>query len=138
MNVIRPRARLRIAIAAAAGVSLSLIILAPAQTGAAAGDPARGEQIWRKCVNCHTLEPDGRHRVGPRLYGLFGRVAGSLPDYRYSEALKASGIIWTETTLDAFLKDSEGFVPGTKMYGGLSLDADRMNLIAFLKQATTR
>jgi cytochrome c len=101
-----------------------------------AADISHGEQIFRKCVNCHTLEPQGRNRVGPRLSGLFGRVAGSVPDYRYSEALKASGIIWTDQTLDAYLKDAEGFVPGTKMYGGLSLPNDRADLIEYLKTAT--
>ncbi|MGQ0662549.1 MAG: c-type cytochrome [Pseudomonadota bacterium] len=111
------------------------LALGPA-AAAAAGDPARGERLWRKCVSCHTLEPGGRNRVGPRLHGVFGRVAGSVPDYRYSAALRASGIVWTEDTLDAYLKDSESFVPGTKMYGGLSLERDRVDLIAFLKRAT--
>jgi cytochrome c len=103
---------------------------------AAAQDHAQGEQLFRKCVACHTLEANGRNRVGPRLHGLFGRVAGSVPDYRYSEALKQSGVIWNDQTLDAYLKDAEAFLPGTKMYGGLSLDEDRANLIAYLKQAT--
>ncbi len=84
-----------------------------------AADAARGEQIYRKCVSCHTLEANGRNRVGPRLHGLFGRVAGSISDFRYSEAVKGSGIVWNELTLDAYLKDSEAFIPGTKMYGGL-------------------
>jgi cytochrome c len=105
---------------------------------AAAGDPARGEQLWRKCASCHTLEANGRNRAGPRLHGLFGRVAGSVPDYRYSDALKNSGIVWDVATLDAYLKDAEAFVPGTKMYGGLSQDADRADLLAFLKAAARR
>jgi cytochrome c len=102
-----------------------------------AADPARGEKLWRKCVSCHTLDVNGRNKVGPRLHGLFGRAAGSVIDYRYSDALKGSGIIWNERTLDAFLKDTEGFMPGTKMYGGLSQDEDRANLIQFLKRATS-
>jgi cytochrome c len=103
---------------------------------ASAADARRGEEIFRKCVTCHTLEAGGRNRVGPRLAGLFGRTAGSVDDFRYSDALKRSGIVWNDTTLDAYLKDSEGFVPGTKMYGGLALDADRADLIAFLRGAT--
>lgn len=103
---------------------------------AVAADAARGEQVYRKCVSCHTLEVNGRNRVGPRLHGLFGRVAGSVADFRYSDALKNSGIVWTDQTLDAYLKDSEAFVPGTKMYGGLSLDQDRADLIAYLRTAT--
>lgn len=105
---------------------------------AAAGDPDRGAQLWRKCASCHTLEANGRNRAGPRLHGVFGRVAGSLPDYTYSEALKNSGIVWDAATLDAYLKDAEAFVPGTKMYGGLSQDADRADLLTFLKDATRR
>lgn len=114
-----------------------LAFLASAPAGqATAADSRRGEDIFRKCVTCHTLEAGGRNRVGPRLAGLFGRTAGSVDDFRYSDALKRSGIVWNETTLDAYLKDSEAFVPGTKMYGGLTLDADRSDLIAFLRSAT--
>jgi cytochrome c len=101
-----------------------------------AADLGRGEQLFRKCVSCHTLEASGRNRVGPRLHGLFGRQAGAMTDFRYSDALKTSGIIWNDQTLDAYLKDAEAFVPGTKMYGGLSLDQDREDLIAYLKAAT--
>jgi len=114
---------------------LMLLALAPAGRATAA-DPRRGEEVFRKCVTCHTLEPGGRNRVGPRLAGLFGRTAGSVSDYRYTDALKQSGIVWNDTTLDAYLKDSEAFVPGTKMYGGLTLDADRADLIAYLRKAT--
>lgn len=116
--------------------SLALLVAGMASTHAA--DPVRGEQLWRKCASCHTLEAGGRNLVGPRLHGVFGRVAGSVQDYKYSNALKNSGIVWTEETLNAFLKDAEAFVPGTKMYGGLSQDADRADLLAFLKTATAR
>ena len=120
-----------------AGILLVALLLVPvAGADARAADPARGEQLFRKCVSCHTLEANGRNRVGPRLHGLFGRVAGSVEDFRYSDALKSSGIIWNEQTLNAYLKDAEAFVPGTKMYGGLSLDQDREDLIGYLKQAT--
>ncbi|MCM0021415.1 MAG: cytochrome c family protein [Tagaea sp.] len=102
----------------------------------AAGDPVRGAEVFRKCVTCHTVESGGRNRVGPRLHGVFGRRAGTVEGFRYSDALRASGLVWDDTTLDAYLKDSEGFVPGTRMYGGLTLDQDRADLIAYLRQAT--
>lgn len=125
---------------AVSSVALAALLLTSAApfSHARAADAARGEQVYRKCVSCHTLEANGRNRAGPRLHGLFGRVAGSVPDFRYSDALKGSGIIWTDQTLDAYLKDSEAFVPGTKMYGGLSLDEDRQDLIAYLKSATVK
>ena len=117
-------------------LAVAALVLLP--LSALAGDAARGEQLWRKCASCHTLEANGRNRAGPRLHGVFGRVAGSVPDYRYSDALKNSGIIWTDQTLDSYIKDAEAFVPGTKMYGGLSQDADRADLLTFLKDAAGR
>jgi cytochrome c len=125
----------RATLALCAGVCAATLLVA---LPAAAADPARGEQLWRKCASCHTLEANGRNRAGPRLHGVFGRVAGAVPDYNYSDALKRSGIVWNETTLDAYLKDAEAFIPGTKMYGGLSQDADREDLLAFLRSATAR
>jgi len=116
-------------------LAAALLVLS-ASPAAAAGDEARGQDVFRKCASCHTLEAGGRNRVGPRLHGLFGRVAGSVADYRYTEALKNSGLVWEAGTLDAYLKDSEAFVPGTKMYGGLALDQDRADLIAYLRRAT--
>ena len=118
--------------------ALALAVAGAAAMPAAAADPARGEQLWRKCASCHTLDANGRNRAGPRLHGIFGRTAGSVPNYSYSEALRKSGIVWTDATLDAYIKDAEAFVPGTKMYGGLSQDADRDDLLAFLKDATAR
>ncbi len=122
------------------GRTLPALLVVAAAVGqcpvAAAADAERGEQIFRKCAACHTTEAGGRNRVGPRLAGLFGRTAGTVADFRYTDALKSSGIVWDETTLDAYLKDSEGFVPGTKMYGGLTLDVDRADLIAYLRKAT--
>jgi cytochrome c len=116
-----------------AAVALLLLF---ASASADAADAARGAEVFRKCATCHTLEANGRNRVGPRLAGVFGRTAGSVADFRYTDALRNSGIVWDDASLDAYLKDSEAFVPGTKMYGGLTLDADRADLIAYLRKAT--
>lgn len=94
----------------------------------------RGAELWGKCRACHTIEPQGRNTVGPRLHKVFGRKAGSLPDYRYSDAMKRSGVVWTEETLDAYLAATQEFMPGSKMYGGLAIAQDRADLIAWLKQ----
>lgn len=98
----------------------------------------RGAELWGKCRACHTLEAKGRNLVGPRLHGVFGKKAGSVPDYRYSEVMKNSKVVWTEQTLDAYLAATQDFMPGNKMYGGLAIAQDRVDLIAWLKQATAQ
>ena len=142
----RPRAGLLLLWAA--GASAAAIASAPqaiAQQGASppaaagAGQQAmieRGARLFAKCQACHTLEPNGRNKVGPRLHGLFGRPAGSVPDYPYSEALKRAKIVWSEGTLDTFLAGTAEMVPGTKMYAGIARREDRRALIEFLKEAT--
>ena len=96
---------------------------------------ARGAKLFAKCQACHTLEPNGRNKVGPRLYGLFGRRSGSVPGYQYSEALKQARIVWNEDTLNVFLAGTTEMVPGTKMYAGIARREDRLALIEFLKEA---
>src|ERR1700676_5692107 len=75
------------------------------------GDLSRGQQDFRACAPCHSLEPD-RNMTGPSLAGLWGRKAGSLPSFeRYSDALKASGIIWDDLSLDGWLSEPDRMVP---------------------------
>jgi cytochrome c len=98
---------------------------------------ARGQRDFRACMPCHSLEPD-RNMTGPSLAGLWGRKAGSLESFeRYSDALKSSGIIWGERSLDAWITDPERMVPGNEMpFDGIKDDRARADLLAFLKQAT--
>ncbi|EER58909.1 cytochrome c class I [Acidovorax delafieldii 2AN] len=103
-----------------------------------AADPAalqRGEQIYARCAACHAIEG---HRTGPQHCGLWGRRAGTAQGYTgYSQALRRSGIVWDERSLDVFLKDPMKAVPGTAMgYAGVKDDAERADLIAWLKQAS--
>jgi cytochrome c len=95
------------------------------------GDPDRGEQIYQACQDCHSLD---KNDVGPRHRGVYGRKAGSLPDYSYSDALKSSNIVWNEETLDKWLTDPQSFVPGVKMFFHLDSAQDRADVIAYLKE----
>jgi cytochrome c len=107
-------------------------------TGAARadGDAARGEKKFGDCAACHKLEA-GANNVGPSLHGIFGRKAGEIADFRYSPAMKRSGIVWTPETLDKFIGDPQAMVPGNRMpYAGMASAGDRADLIAYLLKAT--
>jgi cytochrome c len=101
------------------------------------GNAARGERDFRVCAPCHSLEPD-RNMTGPSLARLWERKAGSLPSFeRYSDALKSSGIIWDDRSLDGWLTDPDGMVPDNEMpFNGIEDARDRADLLAFLKEAT--
>ena len=101
------------------------------------GDPARGQQGFRACAPCHSLEAD-RNMTGPSLANLWGRKAGGLSSFeRYSEALKASGIIWDDRSLDGWLTDPDRMVPDNEMpFNGIKDTRVRADLLAFLKDAT--
>jgi cytochrome c len=98
---------------------------------------ARGERDFRACMPCHSLEP-GRNMTGPSLASLWGRKAGSLQSFeRYSDALKSSGIIWDDRSLDTWLTDPDRMVPGNEMpFNGIKDGHARADLLAFLKEAT--
>ncbi|HYD05003.1 MAG TPA: cytochrome c family protein [Reyranella sp.] len=110
----------------------ALLSCAPAL--AADGNAERGEEIYTRCLACHTL---AQNRVGPRHCGLFGRKAGVVPKYQYSAAMKKFDVIWTEETLDRFIENPLKTVPGTKMgYAGIKDPQERADLIAYLRKAT--
>jgi cytochrome c2 len=94
---------------------------------------ARGAAVWAKCQACHTLRPGGRHTVGPNLHAIIGQRAGTRPGYRYSDSLRAADVVWTPDTLDRFIADAQGFLPGAKMYGGLAVEADRADLLVWMR-----
>jgi len=106
---------------------------AAAQHVAVAADARIGETIYSRCLACHALAYD---RTGPRHCGLFGRRAGSVKGFAYSDAMKRSSIVWTEKTLDRFLANPLKMVPGTAMgYAGVASSKERADLIAYLKEA---
>ena len=118
------------------GAAFALAVGAPpasAIDAALQGDPKNGEAIYSRCQACHAFASD---RTGPRHCGLFGRRAGSVKGFDYSEAMKRSKIVWNEKTLDRFLASPLTAVPGTAMgYAGVTDSKERTDLIAYLKQA---
>ena len=98
---------------------------------------AAGQQVFNNaCRTCHTIR-QGDNRLGPHLYKIIGRKAGSLPDYGYSSAMKNADFIWDEAKLDRFIANPDEIVPGNNMkpYGGLALADHRAKVIAFLLSA---
>lgn len=114
-------------------------LLASVAAGAAAAAPdgaaSRGQQVYARCAACHAIEAN---RTGPQHCGLFGRRAGTAPGFSgYSQAMRASGLVWNERTLDRFLQNPMQAVPGTAMgYAGVKDAAERAALLAWLRQAT--
>jgi cytochrome c len=101
---------------------------------AQAQDAARGEKLYEDCATCHPLEP-GVHGIGPTLRGIVGRKAASYADYRYSAALRRSGLTWTAEALDTFVGDPQAAVPANRMpYAGMPDARDRADLLAFLRK----
>ncbi len=115
--------------AADTGVSDEIV----AQYAALTGDAAQGRRVFTKCMSCHVVQ-EGQNRVGPSLYGIIGRDAGSVEGFRYSDANANSGITWTEETMFAYLEQPQRFIPGTIMaFPGLPNPQERADVIAYLK-----
>ncbi len=88
---------------------------------------------YARCIGCHSLDRD---RTGPRHCGLLGRVAGTVPGFAYSRAMSELGMVWDRDTLDAFLADPTGFVPGTSMgYAGIADSNLRQEIIEYIEDA---
>ncbi len=104
----------------------------------AASMPNGERQFMRKCSICHALEPGESRKAGPTLYGLFGRGAGDIPGYAYSQTLAGSKIVWTEETVNQLFDEGpDHYIPGSKMPMQVIADAeDRLDLIDYLRQAT--
>lgn len=119
------------AIAASAAVLIFAAVAGPAR---AEGDAAAGEKLFRQCKACHAVEA-GKNRVGPSLFGIFGRKAGSAEEFKgYSEGLKNAGFTWDDAKLDAYLTNPKAVIADSKMaFGGLAEAADRANVAAYLK-----
>lgn len=103
---------------------------------ASAQDADAGKKVFARCMPCHNVDKP-QNKVGPSLLGLFGRTAGTVSGFNYSNANKESGVVWSAETLDPYLKDPKVYIPGNKMpFPGVKNDTERANLIAYLAVAT--
>ena len=117
------------------GLVIAAFLLA-AGTAHAEGDAAKGEQVFKKCMACHTAS-DKTNKVGPHLVGVVGRPVASVEGYKYSESMTAhaaGGAVWDEAALNAYLENPKAIVPKSKMaFAGVKKEDERADLIAFLK-----
>ncbi|MBL4666642.1 MAG: cytochrome c family protein [Sneathiella sp.] len=115
-------------------ISTVAAICLSSSMAAAAGDVKKGEKIFKKCKSCHTANEGGKNKSGPNLFGIVGRTAASVEGYKYSKAMKASGLTWDAATLDSFLTKPKKFVKKTKMsFSGIKKEKQRADLIAYLE-----
>lgn len=115
-------------------IVLAVAMMAVAPTAFGAGDVVRGQQLYEsRCIACHSVD---QSRVGPAHQGVFGRRAGRVADYDYSPALKASRLVWSDRTLDAWLANPERTIPGQKMGYQVTDAGDRADLIAYLRKVS--
>ena len=119
---------------------LTMALAGGAITAHADGDVAEGEKLFKsQCQRCHTIDQGGKDRVGPNLFGVFGATAGQRAasfEKRYSKAMKDSGVVWNEETLNGYLENPRAYIPKNRMgYAGVKDEDDREDLIAYLKSA---
>ena len=116
---------------------VAAVVISGAGIAQAAGDPAKGEAVFKKCKACHTVEP-GKKKIGPSLHGIIGKTAGTVEGFKYSKAMIAygtAGTVWDDDTLSAYLEAPRKVVKGTKMaFPGLKKPEDRADVIAYLQQ----
>lgn len=116
-------------------LGFSVLLAAPAFPAHAAGNAEAGRRAFAKCASCHQVGPSARAAFGPQLNGIIGRQAGATADFKYSDAMKKSGIVWTEDKLVAFLKSPDDAVPGNKMrFFGIRSEQQIADLLAYLRQ----
>ena len=98
---------------------------------------AEGAKVFKKCAACHSIAEGGANKIGPALWGVLGRNAGSLPDYKYSKALVAHGKSWSFEEMNGFLIKPKEWIKGTKMaFAGLKNEKDRAAVILYMNENT--
>jgi len=98
---------------------------------------AEGAKVFKKCAACHSIAEGGKNKIGPALWGVLGRQAGSLPDYKYSKAMAAYGKKWSFEEMNGFLIKPKDWIKGTKMtYAGLKSEKERAAVILYMNENT--
>lgn len=116
---------------------LGVIVLLPLSSAVTQqADADRGHQLFdRRCGGCHSLDKD---KEGPRLRGVYGRKAGTVSSFKYSDAVTKSGVSWDDASLDKWLTDPDKFIPDADMDFHLEKADERADVIAYLKQLSTK
>jgi len=105
-----------------------------AQAGEASAPSAAGRAAFSQCAVCHSVKEGEPHRIGPNLFGVYGRTAGAAEGFGYSSSMRAAGVVWTDETLDAFLANPQDFIRGNRMaFAGAPDEQMRAAIIAYLK-----
>jgi cytochrome c len=114
-------------------VALGLSALVLSGVAAQAGDAAKGKSIFQRCAICHVVAKDGGNGLGPNLFGIVGRKAGTAPGFSYSAAMKGSGITWTPDKLTAYVTHPGAVVPGNRMaFAGIGNPDQVSDVVAYL------
>ena len=136
----RTRQTFAIATTCFSAVVVLLTISSPpgalSQSGAATGDPQRGRDLFEKrCGGCHSLDKD---KEGPRLGNVFGRKAGTITSFKYSDSLKSAQVVWNEASLDKWLVNTDSVIPDNDMDFHMPKADERADIIQFLRVSSGR
>ena len=104
----------------------------------AMGDISHGQKVFKKCSACHMIASDGKNMIGPNLWSVIGRQAGSIADYKYSKAMVAYAKEWTFEEMNAYLIKPQAYIKGTKMaFAGLRKEKDRASVILYMNSKSS-
>ena len=123
---------------ASTGAETKIVEVVDIKALLAMGNLEHGEKVFKKCTACHQIASDGKNMIGPNLWSVIGRTAGSVSDYKYSKAMIAYGKEWTFEEMNSYLIKPQGYVKGTKMaFAGLRKEKDRASVILFMNSKSS-